>query len=172
MTKNRTFLCLLRTGKKSFTNPPPYFALFANHQTMNIRKNHKFHFGGILLTALLSIPDCEALGIGDTDLDRGHYTGNVTYSKYTYLKDSSEPKLDILVFNNQVRLQEDKKGLFIENNTVNYYFDNENNIEITTNEGYIKYKRTNNSIEMNTRTEITYADSTTVSLGNGTLEKQ
>ncbi len=139
---------------------------------MNIRKNHKFHFGGILLTALLSFSACEDLGIGDAVLDRGLYTGNVTYRKYTYLKDSSEPKLDILVFNNQVRLQEDKKGLFIENNTVNYYFDNENNIEITTNEGYIKYKRTNNSIEMNTRTEIAYADSTTVSLGNGTLEKQ
>lgn len=139
---------------------------------MNIRKNHKFYFGGILLTALLSFSACEDLGIGDAVLDRGLYTGNVTYRKYTYLKDSSEPKLDILVFNNQVRLQEDKKGLFIENNTVNYYFDKENNIEITTNEGYIKYKRTNNSIEMNTRTEIAYADSTTVSLGNGTLEKQ
>ena len=139
---------------------------------MNIRKNHKFYLGGILLTALFSFSACEELGIGDAVLDRGLYTGNVTYRKYTYLRDSSEPKLELLFSNDQIQLKEDKKGLFIQNNSVNYYFDTENNIEITTDKGYIKYKRTNNSIELNSRTETAYTDSTIVSLGNGTLEKQ
>ena len=140
---------------------------------MNIHKNHKFYFGGILLTALLSFSACEEIGISnDPILDRGMYTGNVTYRKYTYLKDSSEPTLITSMSKLDVPLKENKKGLFIEHNSEKYHFDIDNNIEITTNDGYIKYKRTNNSIEVNNRSETAYSDSTIVILGNGTLEKQ
>lgn len=140
---------------------------------MNIRKNYKFYFGGILLTALLSFSACEEIGISnDPILDRGMYTGNVTYRKYTYLKDSSEPTLITSMSKLDVPLKENKKGLFIEHNSEKHHFDIDNNIQITTNNGYIKYKRTNNSIEVNNRSETAYSDSTIVILGNGTLEKQ
>jgi hypothetical protein len=166
-------LCHLRAGNKPFNNPPPYFAFFAKHYTMNIFNNHKFYLGGILLTALLSFSACEEIGLTDDPiLDRGLYTGNVTYRTYTYLKDSSEPTLITRITKLDVPLKENKKGLFIEHNMEKHHFDIENNIEITTNDGYIKYKRTNNSIEVNNRSETAYSDSTIVILGNGTLEKQ
>lgn len=154
-------------------NSSHYYALFANNYLMNIWNKRNFKLGTYLIPTLIILGACSDIGLNTNPvIDRGLYSGPVTYRKYTYLRDSSEPKLDISVITNEVRLKEDKKGLFIENNNVNYYFDIENNIEITTDDGYIKYKRTNKSIEVNNRTESKYTDSTVVSLGNGTLEKE
>jgi hypothetical protein len=139
---------------------------------MNIRKNHKFYLGGILLTALLSFSACEELSIGDAVLDRGEYSGPVLYRVYTYTPDSATPAFNTVTYDNQVRLQEDREGLFIEINTVNHHFDKENKIEIINGKNYIKFYRTNNAIDMDTRTETQNKDTLIISLGNGTLEKQ
>jgi hypothetical protein len=120
----------------------------------------------------LILGSCEEIGLDNNVIDRGLYSGPVVYRKYLYLKDSTEPTLSTSTVENQVKLLEDKQGLFIENDSIKYYFDTDNNIEITTEYGYIKYKRTNNSIDVNNRSEFKYTDSTVVNLGNGTLKKQ
>lgn len=140
---------------------------------MNIWKKHNYKLGTFIIPLVFILGACDDIGLNNNPvIDRGLYSGPVTYRKYTYLRDSSDPKLEIEIYNNEVHLKEDKKGLFIENNNLNYYFDIENNIEITTDNGYIKYKRTNKSIEVSSRTETTYTDSTVISLGNGTLETE
>ena len=134
----------------------------------------KINIQQIIFTFLsfLILGSCEEIGLDNNVIDRGVYSGPVVYRKYLYLKDSTEPTLSTSTVENQVKLLEDKKGLFIENDSIKYYFDTDNNIEITTEYGYIKYKRTNNSIDVNNRSEFKYTDSTVVNLGNGTLKKQ
>jgi len=134
----------------------------------------KINIQQIIFTFLsfLILGSCEEIGLDNNVIDRGVYSGPVVYRKYLYLKDSTEPTLSTSTVENQVKLLEDKQGLFIENDSIKYYFDTDNNIEITTEYGYIKYKRTNNSIDVNNRSEFKYTDSTVVNLGNGTLKKQ
>jgi len=134
----------------------------------------KINIQQIIFTFLsfLILGSCEEIGLDNNVIDRGLYSGPVVYRKYLYLKDSTEPTLSTSTVENQVKLLEDKQGLFIENDSIKYYFDTDNNIEITTEYGYIKYKRTNNSIDVNNRSEFKYTDSTVVNLGNGTLKKQ
>ena len=134
----------------------------------------KINIQQIIITSLsfLILSSCEEIGLDNNVIDRGVYSGPVVYRKYLYLKDSTEPTLSTSTVENQVKLLEDKQGLFIENDSIKYYFDTDNNIEITTEYGYIKYKRTNNSIDVNNRSEFKYTDSTVVNLGNGTLKKQ
>jgi len=134
----------------------------------------KINIQQIIFTFLsfLILSSCEEIGLDNNVIDRGLYSGPVVYRKYLYLKDSTEPTLSTSTVENQVKLLEDKQGLFIENDSIKYYFDTDNNIEITTEYGYIKYKRTNNSIDVNNRSEFKYTDSTVVNLGNGTLKKQ
>jgi len=134
----------------------------------------KINIQQIIFTFLsfLILGSCEEIGLDNNVIDRGVYSGPVVYRKYLYLKDSTEPTLSTSTIENQVKLLEDKQGLFIENDSIKYYFETDNNIEITTEYGYIKYKRTNNSIDVNNRSEFKYTDSTVVNLGNGTLKKQ
>ena len=134
----------------------------------------KINIQQIIFTFLsfLILGSCEEIGLDNNVIDRGLYSGPLVYRKYLYLKDSTEPTLSTSTVENQVKLLEDKQGLFIENDSIKYYFDTDNNIEITTEYGYIKYKRSNNSIDVNNRSEFKYTDSTVVNLGNGTLKKQ
>lgn len=129
-------------------------------------------FKGILGTALLFLCSCDDILSKDKVIDRGEYSGPVLYRVYTYTPDSATPAFKTVTYDNQVRLQEDREGLFIEINTVNHHFDKENKIEIINGKNYIKFYRTNNAIDMDTRTETQNKDTLIISVGSGTLKKK
>jgi hypothetical protein len=127
-------------------------------------------FGGICITLLGLISGCDLFS-SDADINRGVYNGPVSYRVYTYTPDSALPAFRTYSENYEVILKENKKGLFIEYSSNKYFFDKENKIDISTQNGYIKYLRKSNSIDIDLRSDQTYTDSTVSLQGSGSLRK-
>lgn len=135
-----------------------------------MKKNLFNFFVGSLITAVFVLSSCD-LFTSDTDINRGVYSGPISYRVYTYTKDTTLPAFRTYSEKVEITLKEDKEGLFIEHDSKKYHFDKDNKINITTDKGYLKYFRNNNAIDLDSRSDETYTDSTVSMMASGTLRK-